>query len=182
MLLDQGLKVSETLQSGALKVTLLGEKTRYSLRIKVKDINLFRKSSGLNLPRKIGVSTHTKTHTIFCLGPDEWLVITDVKIGIQTRKMLEKIVAELDYSHTDISHRNIGLLLSGPKAANAINIGCPLDLSLARFPVGKVTRTVFENAPIMLYRIGATEFHLETWRSFGPYICGFFDRYFVDLR
>jgi sarcosine oxidase subunit gamma len=182
MLPDQDIILSEKLQSSALSVTLMDEKTRYSLRIKSKDLAAFKNASGLNLPRKIGTTSRTSTQSLLCLGPDEWMVISDIKTGIITHDILKQMASKFIYSHTDISHRNIAFSLSGPEAANAVNIGCPLDLSLSAFPIGKVTRTVFENAPIMLLRTGSTEFHLECWRSFAPYICGFFDRYETDIN
>jgi len=55
-------------------------------------------------------------------------------------------------------------------------VGCPLDLSLAAFPIGKVTRTVFESAQIMIARVDEQSFYVETWRSFGPYLRDFFER------
>jgi sarcosine oxidase, subunit gamma len=49
---------------------------------------------------------------------------------------------------------------------------CPLDLSLAQFPIGMCTRTVFAKADVLLWRTGADAFHLEVWRSFTAYVTG----------
>jgi len=65
----------------------------------------------------------------------------------------------------------------GKYAARMINVGCPLDLSLEKFPVGKCTRTVFENAEIMIFREKEDEFQLETWRSFAPYLARYFEKF-----
>ncbi|MEE9271755.1 MAG: sarcosine oxidase subunit gamma family protein [Robiginitomaculum sp.] len=181
MLFNQDIEIGAALQSGDLSVKLMEEKTRYSLRIKPNELAAFKKASGLKLPAKIGKSTRTTSHTYLCLGPDEWMVITTPENSNELRVKLEKTAAEFIYSYTDVSHRNVGFVLSGKQAASAINIGCPLDLSLDAFPIGKAARTVFENAPIMILRTKTAEFQLECWRSFAPYICGFFDRYETDI-
>ncbi len=181
MLFSQDINISEALQTNALSMTLMDEKTRYSLRIKPKDLAAFKKASGLKLPAKIGQSIRTSAHSYLCLGPDEWIVITANENRNNLREIFVNMTAKFTYSYVDVSHRNIGFVLSGEQVENAINIGCPLDLSLDTFPIGKVTRTVFENAPIMVLRTGTTEFQLECWRSFAPYICGLFDRFAMDL-
>ncbi len=180
MKFDQGLTLPEILSGNDLKIMLLPEKVRYSLRIKPSDIAAVNKASGLKLPRKIGGSNLGKDQFVMCLGPDEWFVVANV----DARDRLEKIFAKLEKSFTlsitDVSHRNICFGLMGADAVKAVNIGCPLDLSLEHFPVGKVTRTVFESAPIILTRTGEDNFGIECWRSFAPYIRGFFERYATD--
>src|SRR5690606_20550999 len=79
------------------------------------------------------------------LGPDEWLV-TD-----ETGADLPSVCATVTALHSDvdISHRNVGILVSGPRAEDVLNAGCPQDLSLARFPVGAASRTVLGKAEIV---------------------------------
>ena len=74
-----------------------------------------------------------------------------------------------------MSHRNTAIIVSGPGAANAINAGCALNLSLATFPVGAATRTVFGKAEIVLYRVDEETFRVECWRSFAEYVFGLLD-------
>ena len=182
MLFNQDIEIGAALQSGGFSVKLMEEKTRYSLRVKPKDLAAFKKASGLKLPRKIGQSAGTAKQTLLCLGPDEWMVIAALENAKSLLANLEAMASQFTYSYADISHRNIGFMVSGQHAAKAINVGCPLDLSLGAFPIGRVTRTVFENASIMLMRTSEGEFQLECWRSFAPYVCGFFDRYEADIR
>ncbi len=182
MLVDQGLEIGDTLSDGCLTVLLVSERTRYSLRIKAEDLTAFNLESGLGLPERIGQSSLTEARMQLCLGPDEWLIVTqpdlDKGLGAQLKRLSDSFI----FSFTDISHRNIALTVQGSEAVAAINIGCPLDLSPEHFPVGKVTRTVFENAPIMLLRTGEDVFHLECWRSYGPYVTGLFARYAKDIE
>ena len=173
MLFDQGLDIPEALVSDALTVELMAERVRYNLRIKAKDAAAAKKAGGLKLPSKIGMSSKSGDRLILKLGPDEWVLSDSPKKTAELSKTMAKLSDGFIMSATEISHRNIGFILSGPKASRAVNVGCPLDLSLDKFPVGKATRTIFENAPVQLYRAGEHEFHIECWRSFAPYLRDF---------
>ena len=154
----------------------------HSLRVKRTDLTAFKKASGWNLPSKIGGSLVTKTYSAFCLGPDEWQLMTAVGKKGATRKKMEKLAKTFTYSFTDISQRNVTFNLTGPLATSMINIGCPLDFALTVFPVGKCTRTVFEDAELMIFRTAENAFSVQTWRSFGPYLASFFAKYLEDQQ
>ena len=84
--------------------------------------------------------------------------------------VLESVLEGTAHSLVDVSHRQIGLIASGPAAARVLNAGCPLDLDLKAFPVGFATRTLFDKAEIVLWRRAEATFHVEVWRSFAPYL------------
>ena len=73
------------------------------------------------------------------------------------------------HSAVDVSHRNCAILVTGRAAVDVLNAGCPLDLSLAAFPVGAATRTVLGKIEIVLMRTGEDAFRVECWRSFADY-------------
>jgi sarcosine oxidase, subunit gamma len=104
------------------------------------------------------------------LGPDEWLVIAEGADAASLGTELERALASEAHSLVDVSHRQIGLLVSGAVAARALSAGCPLDLHLSAFPVGMATRTIFDKAEIVLWRRDAGAFQVEVWRSFAPYL------------
>ncbi|WP_034387229.1 sarcosine oxidase subunit gamma [Hellea balneolensis] len=176
MSFDQAIDIPEIFDADDLRVTLLKEKARYSLRLKSQDVTAIKKASGLKLPAKIMGSTRTKDIICAKLGPDEWIVIADPTQKVKLDKTLAKVSKEFTCSITEISHRNVGFEISGSEAAQLINVGCPMDLSLDKFPVGKAVRTLFESASILLIRTDEHSFHLECWRSFGPYLRDFFAR------
>ena len=76
------------------------------------------------------------------------------------------------HSLVDVSHRDVTFMVSGQNADAVINAGCPLDLSLDRFPVGTASRTVFGKSDIVLARVGHHDFRVTTCRSFAPYVHG----------
>lgn len=106
------------------------------------------------------------------LGPDECLLIAPEAEGDALFAAIEGALKGVPHSLVEVSDRNQGLLLDGPEAAALINSGCPLDLSLAAFPVGMATRTLFHKAEIVVWRVGESALRIEVWRSFTPYVTG----------
>jgi sarcosine oxidase subunit gamma len=125
---------------------------------------------GAELPQRLGLAGEDARRAALWLGPDEWLVIADGADAASLGAELERALESTAHSLVDVSHRQIGLLVSGAVAARALSAGCPLDLHLSAFPVGMTTRTIFDKAEIVLWRRGADAFHVEVWRSFAPYL------------
>jgi sarcosine oxidase subunit gamma len=168
--LGQGANLGAVLRDmdQPVAVELVGEKSRYSLRVREADVPAFSEATGLSLPIQVGLAHITDDQIIMCLSPDEWLIIASPDSKAQVMKKCDRNKAS-PHSLVDVSHRNIAFRISGEGAAQLINVGCPLDLDLAAFPEGKCTRTIFERAEIVLMREAETVFHIEIWRSFAPY-------------
>lgn len=127
-------------------------------RIARGDADTLDTALGLSLPRtRCRVVRGTGVDALW-LGPDEWLLLSDTPLSAP--------------GLIDISHRQSALHVGGPHAAAALNIGCPLDLDIAAFPVDGCTRTLFGKAEIVLWRLGPETFHMEIARSFIPYVVG----------
>jgi sarcosine oxidase, subunit alpha len=90
------------------------------------------------------------------LGPDEYLVVSDEK----PRLTADSIV--------DVSHRTMGIRVTGSRAAWCVNAFCALDLD--DIPENGCTRTLFGKAEVVLWRRGDHEFDIETARSLAPYV------------
>lgn len=147
--------------------------TRISLRVRSEGMAEASKILGLALPTKPKTSVVKGTVHCLWIGPDEWLVIDADKSALPAK--FEK-AGNAKFSAVDVSHRNTAILVSGPKAVDTINSGCPQDLSLAAFPVGAASRTILGKSEMVLYRIGENEFRVECWRSFSDYVW----KYLVD--
>jgi len=174
---DQGVVIAPTLKASPeqLSVELLGEHARFSLRMRGAHVPAFNRETGLALPQGVGKTRETAGARILCLGPDEWLIVAapELKDDMESRCAGGR---HAPYSLVDISHRNVAFRIAGAQAARVINIGCPLDLGLKAFPPGKCARTVFERAEIILARDGETQFYIEMWRSFAPYVVSIIER------
>lgn len=103
------------------------------------------------------------------LGPDEfWLIVPEAE-GEAVGAALQTALAGHQHSLVDVSHRQIGFVLSGANAATLLSSGCPLDFDLRAFPPGMATRSVFHKIEFMVWRMGPDLFRIEVARSFGPY-------------
>jgi sarcosine oxidase subunit gamma len=102
------------------------------------------------------------------LGPDEWLVLSPPGDGLEGA--LAAAIGSHPHSLVEVTHRQVGLILSGSHVETILAGGCPLDVALRAFPVGMCTRTLFEKAEIVLWRTEAHRFHIEVWRSFASYL------------
>lgn len=136
-------------------VTLTEAAKRYSLRGKAADLQPF---VPVKLPTKIGDVSDSGENLVIMLGPDEWLLL-----GAVTGDSAGQAV-----SITDITERQIGLTIEGPRAAELLMSGCPLDLE--RMVVGRGTRTIYETVEIVMIKHGDERYHVEVWRSFAPWL------------
>ncbi len=182
MLFDTGIEVPEVLKSGSVTAEVSVEKVRLSLRVKSKDRTVIAKALGLTLLTKIGATSNKQGVMVACLGPDEWIVVAEKAKHSKLYAKALKLSSKYVMSVTDISHRNVAIKLSGAAAAETVNIGCPLDMSLNAFPAGKCTRSVFENAPMLLLRNAEDIFTIECWRSFAPYVLGLIEAHAKAIK
>jgi sarcosine oxidase subunit gamma len=107
------------------------------------------------------------------LGPDEWLLMAAEADGSALAAALSDALGSTPASLVDVSHRQVGLLVSGPGAHELLNAGCPLDLDRAAFPVGMCTRTILAKAEILHWSTGDETFRIEVASSFAPYVVAF---------
>lgn len=164
--------------NGFVQITPADPAERISLRARAGDVAALSQTLGVALPQKPKHSATQGKRSALWLGPDEWLVIdTGDKSPFVDLQGVETL-----HAATDISHRNIGIIISGVGAAATINAGCPQDLSLAVFPVGAASRTIFGKAEVVIWRLSETEFRMECWRSFAEYVYGLLNEGALDAE
>jgi sarcosine oxidase subunit gamma len=125
---------------------------------------------GAEPPSQLGPAAEGDKRAALWLGPDEWLLIADGADVAAIGDVLESVLEGTAHSLVDVSHRQVGLIASGPAAGRVLNAGCPLDLGLEAFPVGFTTRTLFDKVEIVLWRRAEATFHVEVWNSFAPHL------------
>ncbi|MCB1464288.1 MAG: sarcosine oxidase subunit gamma family protein [Nitratireductor sp.] len=148
---------------------------RVSLRADEETASAIGVMLGLELPKKPKTSTKTGSGdlTALWLGPDEWLLIAELGTDLAGRLAT---VENGTFSAIDVSHRNTAITVSGSRAVDTLNSGCPQDLALAAFPVGGASRTLLAKSEIVLLREAEDRFRVECWRSFSDYVW----KYLVD--
>jgi len=147
--------------------------SRYVLRGKQLVMAAAGAALGLNISDTACRSAQQGSRAALWMGPDEQLLLSSVEDGPTIGRHLGEALKGMPHSLVDISHRQLGLALSGALAETVLNAGCPLDLHPASFPVGMCTRTLLGKADIVLWRTGSDSFHVEVWRSFAEYVARF---------
>jgi sarcosine oxidase, subunit gamma len=158
--------------SGRVTVTIAAATSRFIFRGDAPAAKACGTAMALPLPLEACRATAGGGMAALWLGPDEWLLLTPDGTEAALRKSFEHILKVHPHSMVDVSHRQIGLIVSGPDAEQLLASSCLLDLDSGGFPVGMCTRTIFGKAEIILWRTGQTTFHIEVWRSFADYVAG----------
>jgi len=140
---------------GGVTLSLAPPAWRWSLR--ASDADGLAGATGLTLPRRIGETVAG----VAMLGPDEWYAVL-----AKDRVLPDGAGAPV--SIVDVSSRAVGVVIEGKGALGLLTAGCPLDL--ARWPVGRSSRTVFETVEIILWREAERRWRVEVWRSFAPWL------------
>lgn len=157
------------LSAKGVRLAALPPAERMALRAPAASLSALSKALGLTLPNKPKTSAASGARTALWLGPDEWLVIDE---GGKD-PLADCAGVKALHSAVGISHRNVGISVSGPGAAATVNAGCPQDLSLKAFPVGACSRTILGKVEIVLLRTAEDTFRVECWRSFSDYVWTF---------
>lgn len=152
-----------------VSVTVQPPARRLSLRAPRASVAALSNALGLALPVKPKTSTVEGSRAALWLGPDEWLVIDTGDEGLAAS--ISGVGAF--HSAVDVSHRNVGIVVSGRGAEATLAAGCPQDMSLAAFPAGACSRTVLGKVEVVIWRTGADAFRVECWRSFSDYAMTF---------
>lgn len=145
---------------------------RFSFRGAADAVAAVSSAFGVNLPTEACRAVSVGQRSAWWLGPDEHLLLAPEADRADILSAVATALCDVPHSMVDISHRHTAFRLKGPQAAWLLGSGCPLDLDLAAFPLGMCTRTVYAKSEIYLWRTGEDVFHVESWRSFVPYVVG----------
>ncbi|MBY5555398.1 sarcosine oxidase subunit gamma family protein [Rhizobium leguminosarum] len=154
--------------SAAVRLTTAPTASRVALRAPAESLAALSSALGLALPDAPKTSGRAGARSALWIGPDEWLVIDEAGADL----MATLSGAGTLHSATDVSHRNVAIIVSGPGAEATLSAGCPQDLSRSSFPIGAASRTIFGKAEIVLFRTEEDTFRVECWRSFSDYVFG----------
>lgn len=164
-------RVAPSSRAAGAEVRALAPQARFSLRLRSRDgssapgeVARFRVDQKINGLARSGDRWSAR------LGPDEWLLGAAEDDDDSIAQEIEAALSGRTHSLVCVSHRNVAFQMSGPRAAEALNAGCPLDLSDEAFPAGSATRTLLGKTEIVLIRAGVEPvFQVECWRSFASY-------------
>lgn len=167
---------------GGTALVSLPPATRFVLRCRPDGIAPIGSAFGVGLPQAACRAAAAGERAALWLGPDEWLLLAPAADGAALASTLQHAAGGEPHSLVDVSHRQVGIEVSGREAAAALNVGCPLDLDPGVFPVGMCTRTVLGKSEVVLWRTAPTTFRVEVWRSFAPYVWQLLDEALREFR
>ncbi|MEE4596164.1 sarcosine oxidase subunit gamma family protein [Streptomyces sp. DSM 41524] len=132
------------------------------------------KTLGAPLPRECGHTAASGPRTAVWLGPDEWLVLSEVPIDTAE---LRHALAGDPGSVVDVSANRTTLELSGPAARQVLEKGCRLDLHPRAFGPGRAVSTTVGPVPVLLWQLDdAPTYRLLPRSSFADYLA----RWLID--
>ena len=169
-----GAKRVAGVTSGAVDIRLSAPRARFSLRLNASLLSTTKSVAGFTLDMAVNRRTGTGEKAAMRLGPDEWLLSGPEGEAAQIAVDVGAALAGLHHALVDVGHHYVALSLSGPRAADVINSGCPLDLSASAFSAGCATRTLLGKAEVILAKSDDLPvFEIACGRSFAAYVHDF---------
>lgn len=130
-----------------------------------------RKVFGVEPPLEAGATAVHGDRTLFWLGPDEWLAVFGDGDRSRVITDLRKALARRHAALVDLSHARAIISVTGPRARQVLQKGCPLDLHPSRFPAGACAQSKFARCQVLLHRSDeASAYDLHVPRSFARYL------------
>lgn len=108
---------------------------------------------------------------IVWLGPDEWLIMApagqaaDIESGLRSARDGDPWL-----SVVDVSHSYTGLVLTGTKAREVLDKGCPLDLHPRSFAEGDCAQTLVAQSRALLRATAPNTIEIWVRNSFARYL------------
>ena len=108
--------------------------------------------------------------TIYWLGPDEWLLASDLGKEKDLVAQLGKNLAGQYYSLVDVTGGQVMIRLRGPRAPEVLARGCTLDLHPRALKVGQCAQTTLAKTSMLIALVDDTPtFDIIVRRSFAEY-------------
>jgi sarcosine oxidase, subunit gamma len=123
---------------------------------------------GAPLPTVCGETTGA-AHQALWLGPDEWLVVTTTD-AVALADQLGAALGSDSGLALDLSANRTVLELSGPRAREVLEKGCPVDLHPRAFGPGRALQTTLGRVPVLLWQTGEESYRLLPRSSYADYV------------
>lgn len=156
----------------AVALTVLAAAARFSLRCRADDAAARGglANIGLVLPQTAhAVTIFDAGGRVMWLGPNEWAVVAPAHLREVLAGWLAEAVAGTTAAVVDVSDAVVALRLEGPAAVDVLAAGCPLDLHVSAFAVGRCARSRLAKVDVVLYRRAEASFEVEVGRSVARY-------------
>lgn len=110
-------------------------------------------------------------HTVFWLGPNEWLVHGPEDTQSEIVATLRGSLGAVHTAITDVTDYYAVLRLSGPKAREVLSKGTPFDVHQHVFSLEACAQTCFGHASILLHHVQSSPvFDIQVRWTFAEYV------------
>jgi sarcosine oxidase subunit gamma len=127
----------------------------------------------LALPETCGEVARRGEHTVLWLGPDEWLIVSDPTVVDGVPDVAARLRAATGGGHAaivDVSANRTVLEVSGARAREVLEKGCPVDLHPRVVADDTAVTTTLARVPVLLWKLDRTTFRVLPRASFTPYV------------
>jgi sarcosine oxidase subunit gamma len=125
---------------------------------------------GRAFPSQTGETVPGRTR-VLCLGPGEWLIVSDVLSASAEREHIQEETQQQGLALVDVTDGLAVLRIQGPAAREVLAKGCGLDLHARAFRAGQCARTRFAQIPVIVDCLGEPpRFELYVARSYLSYL------------
>lgn len=121
-------------------------------------------------PTEPNTTASSGAHTVFWLGPDEWLVHCADDARPALLDGLRTALAGVHNAVVDVSDYYVVMRLSGPKCLEVLSKGTPLDLHPRVFTTGHCAQSRFGHATVLLHKVSDDSVDLQVRWSFAEYV------------
>ncbi|HWW08489.1 sarcosine oxidase subunit gamma [Collimonas sp.] len=125
--------------------------------------------TGAALPLQPNTLAESEQFTIYWLAPNEWLIQSKEPRLPTLCADLAGALAGQFASVVDVSSGNTSLVLSGVKAREVLQKGCPLDFHPAVFALGQCAQSHYFKTGVLLRPLADGAYELIIRRSFSDY-------------
>jgi len=162
----------ETLAGGGA-VRIQGELGFVNLRGDAGDSRFgetIEKVLGLPLPSAPNTFTAGE-HRLYWLGPDEWLLVTDMGKARAITADLHETLKRVRHAVNNLSGGYVALHLAGPSTRDLLASGCTLDFHPRVFGDGRCAQSSLAKASVLIgLREPPDGFEIIVRRSFSDYL------------
>lgn len=127
--------------------------------------------AGRELPSQVGATTLFGPMRVLCVGPGEWLIVSQEHPASSLRERIEPDLAKHGLALVDLTDAIVALDVQGCVVREVLAKGCGLDLHPRSFPAEWCARTRFAQIPLLIECLdNPPRFELHMARSYLHYL------------
>ena len=159
--------------SPVIKINLRGKKREFLTNVG-KNLNMI-------LPTEANTSTRSDKLTAIWLSPDEWMIVSNEKVRIDTNQyelndiLFNNISKTSLGAVTDVTDQFVQLELKGDKIYELFSSGCPFNFNEFKEKKGSTTQTVLNHIDVILHHKDENVVNLFVRRSFAEHLCSWIE-------